>query len=187
MWCLGICKACWSRLEYLWVCYGLKCLSVLGNVRAILENRYHHRVVWQRYCRKKWLFKRMGPAQFVLVGLCVTWLHSRSNDKKYGHRFLTWRWMQKSTTGFCRSWVELSETGLMQFQLVWVVMCLKSQHSQIEIMCILAHRLELKWSQDKPICKVFTCFVWVCVGEGVYFHFSWGTKSFYCCCFFFLF
>ena len=28
-------------------------------------------------------------------------------------------------------------------------------------MCVLACRLELKWSQDKPICKVFTCFVCV--------------------------
>ena len=80
MWCLGICKACWSRLECLWVCCGLERLSVLGNVTAILENRCHHTVVWQKYCRKKWLFERMGPAQFVLVGLCVTWLHSRSND-----------------------------------------------------------------------------------------------------------
>ena len=38
-------------------------------------------------------------------------------------------------------------------------MCLKSQHSQIEIMCILAYRLEWKWFQDKPIRIVFTCFV----------------------------
>ena len=43
-------------------------------------------------------------------------------------------------------------------------MCLKSQHSQIEI---LAHRLEWKWSQDKPIRIVFTCFVCVCVDDVV--------------------
>ena len=30
-------------------------------------------------------------------------------------------------------------------------------------MCVLACRLELKWSQDKSIRKVFTCFVCVCV------------------------
>ena len=28
-------------------------------------------------------------------------------------------------------------------------------------MCVLACRLELKWSQDKSIRKVFTCFVCV--------------------------
>ena len=28
-------------------------------------------------------------------------------------------------------------------------------------MCVLACGLELKWSQDKSICQVFTCFVYV--------------------------
>ena len=28
-------------------------------------------------------------------------------------------------------------------------------------MCVLTFRLEVKWSQDKSICKVFTCFVHV--------------------------
>ena len=32
-------------------------------------------------------------------------------------------------------------------------------------MCVLAVRLELKWSQDKSICKSFTCFV--CVDDMV--------------------
>ena len=27
-------------------------VSVLGRQRAILEDRYHHTVVWQKYCRK---------------------------------------------------------------------------------------------------------------------------------------
>ena len=33
-------------------------------------------------------------------------------------------------------------------------------------MCVLACRLELKWSQDKPIRKVFTCFVCGQTGGG---------------------
>ena len=33
-------------------------------------------------------------------------------------------------------------------------------------MCVLACRLELKWSQDKSIRKVFTCFVCVCGQSG---------------------
>ena len=50
----------------------------------------------------------------------------------------------------------------------------------------LACRLELKWSQDKSIRKVFTCFVCVLMmwsdwgwslGEGANFYFSWGTKN----------
>ena len=47
-------------------------------------------------------------------------------------------------------------------------------------MCVLACRLELKWSQDKSIRKVFTCFVCVLMmwsdwgwslGEGANFYF----------------
>ena len=42
---------------------------------------------------------------------------------------------------------------------------LESQRSQNSCfcgqMCVLACRLELKWSQDKSIHKVFTCFVCV--------------------------
>ena len=54
-----------------------------------------------------------------------------------------------------------------------------------EVKCVLACRLELKWSQDKSIRKVFTCFVcvlmmsdwWWSLGEGANFYFSGGTKN----------
>ena len=78
-----------------------------------------------------------------------------------------------------------------QFWLVWVEVCwsfLESQHRQIYCswgqMCVLACRLELKWSQDKPIRKVFVCVCWSMMwsdwgwsfGEVANFYFSWGTK-----------
>ena len=40
-------------------------------------------------------------------------------------------------------------------------------------MCVLACRLELKWSQDKSIRKVFTCFV--CVFTVLMMWSDWGT------------
>ena len=52
-------------------------------------------------------------------------------------------------------------------------------------MCVLACRLELKWSQDKSIHKVFTCFVCVLMmwsdwgwslGEGANFILAEGLK-----------
>ena len=48
-------------------------VSVLERQRAILEDRRHHTVVWQRY-RRKLAFV------VVLAGMCVTWLHSRGNE-----------------------------------------------------------------------------------------------------------
>ena len=52
-------------------------------------------------------------------------------------------------------------------------------------MCVLACRLELKWSQEKSIFKVFTCFVSVLMmrsdwgwnlGEGANFYLAEGLK-----------
>ena len=48
-------------------------VSVLEGQKAILEDRRHHTVVWQRYCRKVTFV-------VVLAGMCVTWLHSRGNE-----------------------------------------------------------------------------------------------------------
>ena len=78
---------------------------------------------------------------------------------------------------------------------VWVWVCqifLESQQSQNwcfwSQMCVLASRLDLKWSQDKSICEVFTCFVcvlikwsdWEC---NVLFSARSGTTNwvFWCC------
>ena len=53
-------------------------------------------------------------------------------------------------------------------------------------MCVLACRLELKWSQDKSIRKVFTCFVCVLMmwsdwgwslGEGANYYLAEGLKK----------
>ena len=57
-------------------------VSVLERQRAILEDGCHHTVVWQRYCRKL-TFQACRPLpDFLLAGVCVTWLHSRGNDSE---------------------------------------------------------------------------------------------------------
>ena len=48
-------------------------VSVLEGQKAILEDRRHHTVVWQRYCRKVTFL-------VVLAGMCVTRLHCRGNE-----------------------------------------------------------------------------------------------------------
>ena len=58
-------------------------VSVLERQRAILEDGYHHTVVWQRYCRKL-TFWGCRP-DFMLAGMCVTWLRSRAMT---GSRFV---------------------------------------------------------------------------------------------------
>ena len=42
-------------------------VSVLERQNAILEDKYHHTIVWQRYCRKL-TFGLVGPAQFYANG-----------------------------------------------------------------------------------------------------------------------
>ena len=76
----------------------------------------------------------------------------------------------------------------------WLAICVcESQHRQNYCfwgqMCVLACRLEVKWSQDKSIIsKGFTCFVCVLMmwsdwgwslEENANFYFSWGTKNWF--------
>ena len=57
-------------------------VSVVERQRALLEDGCHHTVVWQRYCRKL-TFRACRPQpDFMLAGMCVTWLHSRGNDRE---------------------------------------------------------------------------------------------------------
>ena len=58
-------------------------MSVLERQRAILEDGCHYTIVWQSlYCRKL-TFGLVGSAHFYAVEMCVTWLHSRGNDREY--------------------------------------------------------------------------------------------------------
>ena len=53
-------------------------VSVLERQRAILEDGYHHTVVWQRYCRKLtlWAYR---PHPILLT--CVEFLLKASTSK----------------------------------------------------------------------------------------------------------
>ena len=78
MWWLAIfvCKTCSSGFECLWVWWKSRVLS-------ILEDGCHHTVAWQRYCRKVTIqVCRSLLSLFVLVGMCVTRLHSRGIDRE---------------------------------------------------------------------------------------------------------
>ena len=57
-------------------------LTVLERPRAILEDGYHHTVVWQRHCRKV-TFGLVGPTHIALAGMCATWLHSQGRQKTF--------------------------------------------------------------------------------------------------------
>ena len=53
-------------------------VSVRERQRAILEDRCHHTVVWKRYSRKLTFRACRPPPDFMLAGMCATWLHSRA-------------------------------------------------------------------------------------------------------------
>ena len=71
-------------------------VSVLERQRAILEDRYHHTVVWQRYCSKVTL----GPANFYASGnVCnlasILGAKTRSRFVEVSNS-LAWRWAEKA-------------------------------------------------------------------------------------------
>ena len=48
-------------------------VSILERQTAILEDGCHHKVVWQRYCRKSLIF--------MLAGICVNLAPFKGNDR----------------------------------------------------------------------------------------------------------
>ena len=79
---------------------------------------------------------------------------------------MAWRWVGKSIRSFVGPGGEVSSLKL-GFGLSGGVLNFSWKPAQGKNycfwgqMCVLASRLELKWSQDKPRRKVFTCFVYV--------------------------
>ena len=56
-------------------------VSVLGRQRVILEDGCYHKDVWQGIVESS-LLGLYAPPAFMLVGMCVTWLHSRWNERE---------------------------------------------------------------------------------------------------------
>ena len=68
-----VCKACLSGLGCLWVWWKGREPSWKTGIITQLSGKG---------TVESWLFGLVGPPDFMLAGMCVTWLHSRCNDRE---------------------------------------------------------------------------------------------------------